>query len=283
MKYVTLNNGVKMPMLGYGVYQIKKEDCQKCVIEAIQAGYRLIDTAAIYMNEVEIGEAIKHCGVNRKELFITTKLWVQDAGYEKSKQAIDAALKRLQLDYLDLLLIHEPMGDIYGMWKAMEEAYDEGKVRALGVSNMYADRLMDFIMHVRIQPAINQIRTNPYFQHIDTKQFMDEYNMIHEAHSPFSQGNENLLKNEILVDIAKKYQKSVGQVILHWLIQRGIVTLTRTVKKERMLENFDIFDFELTENEMNLIASLDRQDGNTFDNRNPDVVKRICLNRYQYD
>lgn len=282
MKYITFHNGIKMPMLGFGVYQIKREECQQKVIEAIQSGYRLIDTAAIYMNEIEVGEAIKNCGVDRKELFITTKLWVQDAGYEKSKQAIDDALQRLQLDYIDLLLIHEPMGDIYGMWRAMEEAYDEGKVKALGVSNMYADRLMDFIMHVRIKPVINQIRTNPYFQHIDTKKFMDKNEIIHEAHSPFSQGNENLLKDEILVKIAKKYNKSVGQIILHWLVQRGIVVLTRTTKKERMIENIDIFDFELTENEMDQIASLDRVNGNTFDNRDPEVVKNICLSRYEY-
>ena len=283
MEYVTLNNGVKMPMLGFGVYQIKKEECKQKVIEAIEAGYRLIDTAAIYMNEVEVGQAIKDCGVDRKELFITTKLWVQDAGYEKSKVAIDAALKRLQLDYIDLLLIHEPMGDVYGQWKAMEEAYHEGKVRAIGVSNMYADRLMDFMYHMEVKPAVNQIRTNPYFQHIDTKKFMDEYGVIHEAHSPFSQGDKDLFTNEILVNIAKKYNKSVGQVILHWLVQRGIVTLTRTVKKQRMYENIDIFDFTLTEEEMKAIALLDDPNGNTFDNRNPEVVKRVCQNRYYYD
>lgn len=220
-------------------------------------------------------------------LIVKNYLSQQNYGFKmpvmkKSKKAIEESLKRLQLDYIDLLLIHEPMGDIYGMWKAMEEAYDEGKVRAIGGSNMYADRLMDFIMHVRIQPMINQIRTNPYFQHIDTKQFMDQYDIIHEAHSPFSQGNQNIFEEKILVDLAKKYNKSVGQIILHWLVQRGIVTLTRTTKKERMYENMDIFDFELDEKEMEAIASLDRKDGNTFDNRDPEVVKRICLNRYEY-
>lgn len=283
MEYKTLNNGVIMPMLGFGVYQIKKEECEQKVIEAIQSGYRLIDTAAIYMNEIEVGKAIQNCGVNREDLFITTKLWVQDAGYEKSQKAIDAALQRLQLDYIDLLLIHEPMGDIYGQWKAMEEAYHAGKVRALGVSNMYAARLMDFLMHVNVKPVINQIRTNPYFQHQDTKQFMDQYDIVHEAHSPFSQGNHQLFENEILLKIASKHHKSVGQIILRWLIQRGIVTLTRTTHLFRMKENMDIFDFCLTDEDMHQISLLDDPQGNTFDNRNPNVVKRICLNRYHYD
>lgn len=282
MEYVTLNNGIKMPTLGFGVYQIKKDECKQCVIEAIKAGYRLIDIAAIYMNEIEVGQAIKECGIPREELFITTKLWVQDAGYEKAKLAIDAALKRLQLDYVDLLLIHEPMGDIYGMWKAMEEAYHESKIRALGVSNMYADRLMDFIMHVKIQPVINQIRTNPYFQHQDTNAFMKQYQIIHEAHSPFSQGNSELFKEKILIDLANKYHKNVGQIILRWLVQRKIVTLTRSHNLKRIKENIEIFDFKLTDQEMEAISSLDRIDGNTFDNRDPEVVKRICLNRYQY-
>ncbi len=282
MEYVTLNNGVKMPILGFGVYQISKDECKQCVIDAINAGYRLIDTAAIYMNEIEVGQAIKEAGVARDQLFITTKLWVQDATYQKAKFAIDAALQRMQLDYIDLLLIHEPMGDIYGMWQAMEEAYHDHKVRALGVSNMYADRLMDFIIHVDVKPTINQIRTNPYFQHRDTKEFMDQYQIIHEAHSPFSQGDANLFQEPILVDLAQKYHKNVGQIILRWLVQRGIVTLTRSHNPQRIKENLQIFDFKLTDEEMDLIKTLDRKDGNTFDNRNPEVVKKICLNRYQY-
>lgn len=282
MEYVTLNNGVKMPILGFGVYQISKDECKQCVIDAINAGYRLIDTAAIYMNEIEVGQAIKEAGVARDQLFITTKLWVQDATYQKAKFAIDAALQRMQLDYIDLLLIHEPMGDIYGMWQAMEEAYHDHKVRALGVSNMYADRLMDFIIHVDVKPTINQIRTNPYFQHRDTKEFMDQYQIIHEAHSPFSQGNANLFQEPILVDLAQKYHKNVGQIISRWLVQRRIVTLTRSHNPQRIKENLQIFDFKLTDEEMDLIKTLDRKDGNTFDNRNPEVVKKICLNRYQY-
>lgn len=282
MEYVTLNNGVKMPILGFGVYQISKDECKQCVIDAINAGYRLIDTAAIYMNEIEVGQAIKEAGVARDQLFITTKLWVQDATYQKAKFAIDAALQRMQLDYIDLLLIHEPMGDIYGMWQAMEEAYHDHKVRALGVSNMYADRLMDFIIHVDVKPTINQIRTNPYFQHRDTKEFMDQYQIIHEAHSPFSQGDANLFQEPILVDLAQKYHKNVGQIILRWLVQRGIVTLTRSHNPQRIKENLQIFDFKLTDEEMDLIKTLDRKDGNTFDNRNPEDVKKICLNRYQY-
>ena len=282
MEYVTLNNGVKMPILGFGVYQISKDECKQCVIDAINAGYRLIDTAAIYMNEIEVGQAIKEAGVARDQLFITTKLWVQDATYQKAKFAIDAALQRMQLDYIDLLLIHEPMGDIYGMWQAMEEAYHDHKVRALGVSNMYADRLRDFIIHVDVKPTINQIRTNPYFQHRDTKEFMDQYQIIHEAHSPFSQGNANLFQEPILVDLAQKYHKNVGQIILRWLVQRGIVTLTRSHNPQRIKENLQIFDLKLTDEEMDLIKTLDRKDGNTFDNRNPEDVKKICLNRYQY-
>lgn len=280
----TLSNGIEIPMLGYGVYAIKEEkECIRCVLDAIETGYRSFDTAAIYMNEPAVGKAIKESTVPRDQLFVTTKIWVQDAGYEKSKQAIDAALKRLQMDYVDLLLIHEPMGDIFGQWRAMEEAYRAGKVRALGVSNMYSDMLMNFILHVDVKPVINQVRTNPLFQHIDTHEFMKEYDIAHEAHSPFSQGNKEVLENELLSGIAQKYHKSVGQVVLHWLIQRDIVTLTKSLKKERMKENMDIFDFSLSEDEMEAIRTLDRADGNVFDNRNPQIVKAICESRYKYE
>lgn len=283
MKKIKLSNGVEIPVLGYGVYTItNQEECERCVIDAIDAGYTHIDTAAIYMNEPAVGNALKKCGKKRDDIFLTTKIWCQDEGYEKTKSAIDASLKRLGTDYVDLLLIHEPMGDIYGEWRAMEEAYKAGKVRALGVSNMYADRLMDFISHVEIKPVINQMRTNPYFQQIDTKEFEDEYNIIHEAHSPFSQGDNSLFTNPVLVDIAKNHNKSVGQIILHWLIQRGIVTLTRSVKKERMAENLNIFDFELTQDEMDKIKTLDRPDGNTYNNRDWKVVRTILSKRYQY-
>lgn len=283
MKNIKMSNGVEIPILGYGVYTIEDENlCEKCVIDAIETGYRHIDTAAIYMNEPAVGKAIKNCGVNREELFITSKLWVQDQGYDMTKQAIGASLKRLGLDYLDLYLIHEPMGDIYGQWRALEEAYKAGKIKAIGVSNMYADRLCDFLYHVEIKPVINQVRTNPYFQHIYTKKFEDENGIIHQAHSPFSQGDSSIFTNPVLVEIAHNHNKTVGQIVLHWLIQRNIVTLTRTVKKERMAENLNIFDFELTDEEMNKIKTLDRPDGNCYDNRNPDVLKMILAKRYKY-
>ncbi len=283
MQNIKLNNGVEIPILGYGVYTITDEkECEKCVIDAIETGYTHIDTAAIYMNEPAVGRAIKNSGVKREDLFITTKVWVQDQGYEMTKKAIDGSLKRLGLDYVDLYLIHEPMGDIYGQWKAMEEAYKSGKIRAIGVSNMYADRLCDFLYHVEVKPVINQVRTNPYFQHLDTKQFEDENQIIHEAHSPFSQGDSSILTNPVLTEIAKNHNKSVGQVILRWLIQREIVTLTRTTKKHRMKENISIFDFELTQDEMNKIKTLDRPDGNAYDNRDPKIVKMVLAKRYEY-
>ncbi len=283
MKNVKMANGVEIPILGYGVYTITDEkECEQCVLDAIHSGFTHIDTAAIYMNEPAVGKAIKKSGVKREDLFITTKLWVQDQGYDMAKKAIDNSLKRLNLDYLDLYLIHEPMGDIYGQWRAMERAYKAGKIRAIGVSNMYADRLCDFLYHTEVKPVINQVRTNPYFQHLDTKKFEDENNIVHEAHSPFSQGDKSMFINPVLVEIAKNHNKTTGQIILHWLIQRGIVTLTRTTKKERMAENINIFDFELTEEEMNQIKSLDRPDGNSYDNRNPEVVKMVLAKRYEY-
>ena len=283
MQKIKMNNGVEIPILGYGVYEIVDDkECEKCVIDAIETGFTHIDTAAIYMNEPAVGRAIKNSGVKREDLFITTKLWVQDQGYEKAKAAIDGSLKRLGLDYIDLYLIHEPMGDIYCQWRAMEEAYRAGKIRAIGVSNMYADRLCDFLYHVDVKPVINQVRTNPYFQHIDTKQFEDENQIIHEAHSPFSQGDSSILTHPVLTEIAQNHNKSVGQVILRWLVQREIVTLTRTVKKHRMEENINIFDFELTQAEMDKIKTLDRPDGNAYDNRKPEIVKMVLAKSYKY-
>lgn len=283
MQNVKLNNGVEIPILGYGVYTITDEkECERCVIDAVNTGYNHIDTASIYMNEPAVGKAIKNCGKNREDLFITTKLWVQDQGYEMTKKAVDGSLRRLKIDYIDLYLIHEPMGDIFGQWKAMEDAYKAGKIRAIGVSNMYADRLCDFLYHTEVKPVINQVRTNPYFQHIETKKFEDENNIIHEAHSPFSQGDSSIFTNPILIEIAENHNKTIGQIVLRWLIQRGIVTLTRTLKKERMQENINIFDFELSTDEMNKIVLLDRPDGNSYDNRNPEVVKMVLSKRYEY-
>lgn len=281
METKKLSNGVELPVMGYGVYTIEDEkECIDCVQSAIGCGFRQIDTAAIYKNETAVGKAIQGCGIPRENIFITTKLWVQDAGYEQSKKAIDESLRRLQMDYVDMLMIHEPMGDVYGQWKAMEEAYRVGKVRALGVSNMYADRLMDFIMHMEIRPMVNQVRTNPYFQHVDTHEFMEKYQIVHQAHSPFSQGEMGILQDKILNKIAEKYHKSTGQVILR-LTQRNIAVLTRTMKISRMKENLDIFDFELDIEDMKTIGTLDRPDGNSFDNRNPENVKTICSWKYR--
>ena len=283
MRTKKLVNGVEMPMMGFGVFRMTDEKaCIASIHDAIDAGYRQLDTAAIYQNEPAVGKAVKTSGVPREELFVTTKLWVQDAGYEKSKKAIDAALSRLQMDYVDLLMIHEPFGDVYGQWHAMEEAYKAGKVRAIGVSNMYANRLMDFILHMEIAPMVNQVRTNPIFQHIDTHAFMEEHNIVHQAHSPFSQGSADVLNNPLLKEIAQKYGKNVGQVILRWLVQRDIVALTSSHKKERLQENLNIFDFELTEEEMAAIKTLDRADGNAFDNRDPKNVEELCSWRYEY-
>ena len=278
-----LSNGVEIPMLGFGVYTMREAaECEECVREALDAGFRHIDTAAIYGNEPAVGKAIRESGIDRKEIFLTTKLWVQDYTYEKAGPAIDDALKRLDTDYLDLLLIHQPFGDIYGTWRAMVEAYEAGKVRSIGVSNMYPDRMMDLIMNMRPVPMVNQVRTNPYYQNILNHQIMDEGNVTHEAHSPFSQGDARIFEEPVLLDIAAAHSKSVGQVILRWLIQRDIVTLTRTRRKERMSENIDIFDFELTEKEMEAIKTLDRPDGNAHNHRDPEIVRRSSSSRYSY-
>lgn len=283
MQTMKMINGVEIPILGFGVFRMEDEgSCIQSIHDAVEAGFRQIDTAAVYRNEPAVGKAVKTCGVPREELFITTKLWVQDAGHEKSQKAIDASLERLQMDYVDLLLIHEPFGDIYGQWRAMEEAYKAGKVRAIGVSNMYANRLMDFILHMEIPPMIDQVRTNPIFQHIDTHEFMETHGIVHQAHSPFSQGNTDVLSSELLSGLADKYHKNVGQVILHWLVQRDIVTLCSTTKKERMKENLDIFDFMLTEEEMEAIKTLDRPDGNAFDNRDWRCVEALHQMKYEY-
>jgi diketogulonate reductase-like aldo/keto reductase len=276
MQKVVLNNGVEMPILGFGVFQIADlEECERSVYEAIRAGYRLIDTAAAYQNEEAVGTAIQKSGVPREEIFVTTKLWIQDAGYESTKKAFERSLKRLQLDYLDLYLIHQPYGDIYGSWRAMEELYREGKIRAIGVSNFQPDRLMDLIVYNEVVPAVNQIETHPFNQQIETQKFLQENNVQIESWGPFAEGKNNIFENELLLAIAEKYKKTVAQVILRWLTQRGIVVIPKSVRKERIVENFNIFDFELSPEDMNAIISLDTKVSSFFDHRDPKMVKRL--------
>ncbi|HCY40301.1 MAG TPA: 2,5-diketo-D-gluconic acid reductase [Prolixibacteraceae bacterium] len=274
MKTIKLNNGVEMPILGYGVFQIPDpEECEKSVLNAIETGYRLIDTAASYMNETAVGNAIKKSGVAREDLFITTKLWIQDAGYENTKKAFDKSLENLQLDYLDLYLIHQPYGDVHGSWRAMEELYKEGKVRAIGVSNFHPDRVMDIITFNEIVPAVNQIETHPFNQQIETHKFLTENNVQIESWGPFAEGKNKIFQNELLASIGSKYNKSIAQVILRWLTQRSVVAIPKSVKKERMKENFEIFDFELSAEDMDTITTLDMKVSSFFDHRDPAMVK----------
>jgi 2,5-diketo-D-gluconate reductase A len=276
MQKVILNNGVEMPILGFGVFQIQDpNECEQSVYDAIMAGYRLIDTAASYLNEEAVGRAIKRSGVPIEELFITTKLWVQDAGYESTKKAFARSLERLQLDYLDLYLIHQPFGDIYGSWRAMEELYREGKIRAIGVSNFQMDRLVDLIIHNEVIPAINQVETHPFCQQIESAKLMKENNVQIQSWGPFAEGKNNMFKNEILVSIAKKYNKSVAQVILSWLTKRGVVAIPKSVRNERIIENFNIFDFDLRQEDMERIATLDTKKSLFFSHNDPEIVKWI--------
>lgn len=263
-----------MPALGFGVFQVTNlAECESSVIDAIETGYRLIDTAASYMNEEAVGRAVKNSGVKREELFITTKLWIQTNGYEGTKKAFENSLKRLQSDYLDLYLIHQPYGDVYGEWRAMQDLYKEGKIRAIGVSNFHPDRLMDLMMHHEIVPAVNQVETHPFHQQNDMQQFLRENNVQIESWGPFAEGKNNIFHNELLLSIGKKYNKSIAQVVLRWLTQRGVVAIPKSVKKERMKENFSIFDFELSTADMEAIKTLDTNESSFFDHRDPAMVK----------
>ncbi|SEN74887.1 aldo/keto reductase [Paenibacillus sp. OK076] len=276
MQTVTLNNGVKMPMIGFGVYQVPDaEACENAVYEALMAGYRLIDTASGYLNEEAVGRAIKRSGVPREELFITTKLWVQDASYESAKLAFTKSLSKLQLDYLDLYLIHQPFGDYYGAWRAMEELYSEGKIKAIGVSNFLPDRLMDLIVHNEIVPAVNQVETHPFYQQTESATFMKEQGVQHQSWAPFAEGLNNMFGNEVLTSIAAKHSKSVAQVVLRWLVQRGIVVIPKSVNKERIVENFNIFDFELSTEDIEQISALDTRESLFLSYRDPEVAKMM--------
>ena len=273
---VTLNNGLDMPVLGFGVFQMNDaEECERSVYEAIRAGYRLIDTAAVYGNEAAVGKAIKRAGVAREELFVTTKLWIQDAGYEHTRQAFEQSLQKLQLEYLDLYLIHQPYGDVYGEWRAMEELYREGRVRAIGVSNFHSDRLMDLIVHNQVIPAVNQIETHPFYQQTETQKFLQDNSVQIESWGPLAEGRNNIFENELLRSIADKHQKTVAQIILRWLTQRGVVAIPKSVRKERMEENFNVFDVELSREDMVAIGTLDTKTSSFFDHRDPAMVKRL--------
>jgi len=274
MKYVTLNNGVKMPILGYGVYQIEDlKECERCVLDAIEVGYRSIDTAQTYGNEEAVGSAIKKSKIQRKELFITTKVWISNAGYEKAKISIEESLKKLQLKYLDLVLIHEPFNDYYGTYRAMEEMYKEGKIRAIGVSNFYPDRLIDLIKFNKVVPAINQVETHPFNQQVKAKKIMDKYGVQIESWAPLAEGRNNIFINETLKEVGDKYNKSTAQVALRYLIQRDVIVIPKSVHKERMIQNFDIFDFKLDEDDMNKIVKLDKAESAFFSHCDPDVVE----------
>ena len=274
MDKIKLNNGVEMPILGFGVFQVTDlAECERSVVDAINTGYRLIDTAQSYMNEEAVGNAIKRSGVAREELFITTKLWIQSQGYEGTKKAFERSLKKLQLDYLDLYLIHQPFGDVYGEWRAMEALYKEGKVRAIGVSNFQPDRLIDLIIHNEVCPAVNQIETHPFHQQLETQEYLAAQNVQIESWGPFAEGKNNIFSNKLLASIAARYNKSIAQVILRWLTQCGVVAIPKSVRKERMEENISIFDFNLTTEDMEAIKTLDTKSSSFFDHRDPAMVK----------
>ena len=283
MEHRILNNGVEMPVLGFGVYQVGETVCEQCVRDAIAAGYRSIDTASAYLNERAVGRAIRRSGVPREELFITTKLWVQDAGYESTKRAFAKSLERLQLDYFDLYLIHQPFGDVYGSWRAMEELYREGAVRAIGVSNFQPDRLVDLILHNEVVPAVNQVETHPFCQQAEAAAVMASEGVQIESWAPFAEGRNNLFGNGTLVSLAAKYRKSVAQVVLRWMIQRVVVEIPKSVRPERMAENIDVFDFHLAPEDMDLIATLDTRRSCFLSHRDPETVKWLGTMKYEMD
>lgn len=274
MEYVKLNNGVEMPIISFGVYQIPKEDTKRCVLDAIKSGYRGIDTAQSYFNESEVGDAIVECGVPREELFITTKVWIDHYGYEECKASVEESLRKLKTDYLDLCLLHQPFSDYYGAYRALEELYAEGKVKAIGVSNFYPDRLTDICMFDRkVIPAVNQVEVNPYSAQWCAQENMEKHGVKMEAWAPFGEGRNNLFTNEILVSIGKKYNKSSAQVVLRWLIQRGVIVACKSTHIERMQENINVFDFELTEEDMNSIKTLDTSNSLFFSHNDPNMVE----------
>jgi diketogulonate reductase-like aldo/keto reductase len=273
MEYVTLNNDIEMPILGYGVYQVEPEECERCVSDAIETGYRSIDTAQAYNNEEGVGNAVEKCGVPRSELFLTTKVWISNGGYEKAKTSIEDSLQKLKTDYIDLLLIHQPFNDYYGSYKAMTEAYKAGKIRAIGVSNFYPDRLIDFCQFQEVVPAVNQVETHPFQQQKTAHEIMKKYGVQHQSWGPFAEGRKDMFSNPFIKAIGDKYGKSVAQVILRFLIQSDVVVIPKTTRKERMIENFTIFDFRLTPEDMAVIAGLDENESAFFSHYDPETVE----------
>lgn len=275
MKYVTLNNGVEMPILGYGVYQVSPEECERCVLDAISVGYRSIDTAQAYQNEEGVGNAIEKCGIPREELFITTKIWISNAGFEKAKASIEESLRKLKTDYINLLLIHQPFGDYYGTYRAMEEAYKAGKIKAIGVSNFYPDRLIDICQFNDIIPSVNQVETHPFNQQIKAHEIMEKYKVQHESWGPFAEGRKDMFTNPLISKIAAKYNKSVAQVILRYLIENDVVVIPKSSNKERMTENINVFDFELRSEDKEKMKSLDEVESAFFSHYDPQTVEFI--------
>ena len=287
MEYRVLSNGVQMPILGYGVYQVTKDECERCVSDALRAGYRHIDTAQSYFNEEEVGDAIQKSGIPREELFITTKVWVEHYGYEACRASVLESMRKLKTDYIDLMLLHQPFSDYYGAWHALEDLYEEGKLRAIGVSNFYPDRLVDICSFARIRPMVNQVETHPLNQQIEAKKWMDKYGVQIEAWAPFGEGRGGLFQNEALAAIGAKYGKSTAQVMLRWHIQRGVVVIPKSTHYDRMVENFNVFDFTLTDEDMAAIAALDKQQSSFFSHYDPNMVewfaKMVEERKHQHD
>lgn len=273
MEYVTLNNGVKMPILGYGVYQVTKEECERCVLDALKAGYRSIDTAQSYFNEEEVGNAIQKSGILREEIFLTTKVWVEHYGYEEAKKSVEESMRKLKTDYLDLVLLHQPFADAYGAYRALEEMYEAGKIRAIGISNFYVDRMVDFASFNCIKPMVNQVETHIYNQQENLKEWAEKYDIQLEAWAPFGEGRGGTFDNSVIVKLAEKYKKTPAQIMLRWHIQRGIVVIPKSTHFVRMKENFDVFDFVLSEEDMQEIAQLDRKESSFFSHQDPKMVE----------
>ena len=273
MEYVKLSNGMEMPILGYGVYQVSKEECERCVLDALRAGYRSIDTAQAYFNEEEVGTALVKSGIPRKDIFLTSKVWVEHYGYEECRKSVEASLRKLQTDYLDLMLLHQPFADYYGAWRALEELYEEGKLRAVGISNFYPDRMVDLASFARIRPMVNQVETHPYNQQILAKEYMDQYGVQIEAWAPFGEGRGGLFEDPVLMETGAKYGKTTAQIMLRLNIQRGVVVIPKSVHYERMVENFDVFDFSLSDGDMEKIASLDKKASSFFSHQDPATVE----------
>ena len=273
MEYVTLNNGVKMPILGYDVYQVTKEECERCVLDALKAGYRSIDTAQSYFNEEEVGNAIQKSGILREEIFLTTKVWVEHYGYEEAKKSVEESMRKLKTDYLDLVLLHQPFADAYGAYRALEEMYEAGKIRAIGISNFYVDRMVDFASFNRIKPMVNQVETHIYNQQENLKEWAEKYDIQLEAWAPFGEGRGGTFDNSVIVKLAEKYKKTPAQIMLRWHIQRGIVVIPKSTHFVRMKENFDVFDFVLSEEDMQEIAQLDRKESSFFSHQDPKMVE----------